>query len=37
VPFLTAAAIALGIAIVTVAGHAMKVARANPIFALRYE
>jgi putative ABC transport system permease protein len=37
VPFLLAAAIALGIAIVTVAGHAMKVARANPIHALRYE
>ena len=36
-PFLLAAAIALGIAIVTVVGHAMKVARANPIHALRYE
>jgi putative ABC transport system permease protein len=36
-PFLGAAAIALGIAIATVVGHAMKVARANPIHALRYE
>jgi putative ABC transport system permease protein len=37
VPFLMAAAIALGIAIATVVGHAIKVARANPIHALRYE
>jgi putative ABC transport system permease protein len=37
VPFLLAAAIALGIAIATVVGHALKVARANPIHALRYE
>ena len=37
VPFLVAAVIALGIAIATVAGHAVKVARANPINALRYE
>ena len=36
-PFLLAAFIALGIAIITVVGHAMKVARANPIHALRYE
>jgi putative ABC transport system permease protein len=36
-PFLIAAAIALGIAIATVVGHAVKVARANPIHALRYE
>ena len=36
-PFLVAAAIALGIAVVTVVGHAVKVARANPIHALRYE
>ncbi|MFL6728536.1 MAG: ABC transporter permease [Sphingomicrobium sp.] len=36
-PFLVAAAIALGIAIATVVGHAVKVARANPIHALRYE
>ena len=36
-PFLTAAVLALGIAIVTVAGHAFRVARANPIHALRYE
>jgi len=37
VPFVAAAAIALGIAIATVVGHALKVARANPIHALRYE
>ena len=37
VPFIVAAAIALGIAVVTVVGHALKVARANPIHALRYE
>jgi len=37
IPFVIAAAIALGIAIVTVVGHAVKVARANPIHALRYE
>jgi putative ABC transport system permease protein len=36
-PFLTAAALALGIAVVTVAGHAFRIARANPIHALRYE
>jgi putative ABC transport system permease protein len=36
-PFLTAGLIALTIAIVTVVGHAFKVARANPIHALRYE
>jgi putative ABC transport system permease protein len=36
-PFITAALIALMIAIVTVVGHALKVARANPIHALRYE
>ena len=36
-PFLVAAAIALGIAVATVVGHAVKVARANPIHALRYE
>jgi putative ABC transport system permease protein len=35
VPFLLAAAVALGIAIATVVGHAVKVARANPIHALR--
>jgi putative ABC transport system permease protein len=29
--------IALAIAVGTVAGHALKVARANPIHALRYE
>jgi putative ABC transport system permease protein len=37
VPFVIAAAIALAIAIGTVVGHAVKVARANPIHALRYE
>lgn len=37
VPFVIAAAIALGIAIVTVVGHAVRIARANPIHALRYE
>jgi putative ABC transport system permease protein len=36
-PFLTAAVLALGIAVVTVAGHAFRIARANPIHALRYE
>lgn len=37
IPFVLAALIALAIAIGTVVGHAMKVARANPIHALRYE
>ena len=37
VPFVIAALAALTIAVVTVVGHAMKVARANPIHALRYE
>ena len=37
IPFLLAAAVALGIAIATVVGHAVRVARANPIHALRYE
>ena len=37
VPFVAAAAVALGIAVATVVGHAVKVARANPIHALRYE
>jgi putative ABC transport system permease protein len=36
-PFLLAGLIALGIAIATIAGHAIKVARTNPIHALRYE
>jgi putative ABC transport system permease protein len=36
-PFLLAAAIALGIAIATVMSHAVRIARANPIHALRYE
>ncbi|MFL6774863.1 MAG: ABC transporter permease [Sphingomicrobium sp.] len=37
VPFMIAAAIALGIAVATVVGHSVRVARANPIHALRYE
>ena len=36
-PFLAAAAVALAIAIGTVASHAIRIARANPIHALRYE
>jgi putative ABC transport system permease protein len=36
-PFLIAGTVALGIAAATVAGHAVRVARANPIHALRYE
>lgn len=36
-PFLIAGIVALGIAAATVAGHAIRVARANPIHALRYE
>ncbi|MDQ8756102.1 ABC transporter permease [Sphingosinicella sp. LHD-64] len=36
-PFVLAGLIALVIAIGTIAGHAIKVARANPIHALRYE
>ncbi|MBA3675888.1 MAG: ABC transporter permease [Sphingosinicella sp.] len=36
-PFLLAGLLALAIAIGTIAGHALKVARANPIHALRYE
>ena len=36
-PFLVAGLIALAIAIGTIAGHALKVARTNPIHALRYE
>ena len=36
-PFIIAAAIALAIAIGTVMGHAVRVARSNPIHALRYE
>jgi putative ABC transport system permease protein len=36
-PFLLAGALALAIAIGTIAGHAFKIARANPIHALRYE
>jgi putative ABC transport system permease protein len=36
-PFVGASLLALTIAIGTIAGHAFKVARANPILALRYE
>jgi putative ABC transport system permease protein len=36
-PFVVAGLLALAIAIGTIAGHALKVARANPIHALRYE
>ena len=36
-PFVIAGLLALAIAIATIAGHAIKVARANPIHALRYE
>ena len=37
IPFVIAAALALGIAVATVVGHSVRVARANPIHALRYE
>ncbi|PSJ36719.1 ABC transporter permease [Allosphingosinicella deserti] len=36
-PFVLAGALALAIAVGTVAGHAIRVARLNPILALRYE
>jgi putative ABC transport system permease protein len=36
-PFLLAGFLALAIAVGTIAGHAIRVARANPIHALRYE
>ena len=36
-PFVVAALLALAIAIGTIAGHALRVARSNPIHALRYE
>jgi putative ABC transport system permease protein len=36
-PFLVAGLVALVIALGTIAGHALKVSRANPIHALRYE
>jgi putative ABC transport system permease protein len=36
-PFVIAGLVALVIAIGTIAGHAFKIARANPILALRYE
>jgi putative ABC transport system permease protein len=36
-PFVLAGGLALAIALATIAGHALRVARANPIQALRYE
>jgi putative ABC transport system permease protein len=36
-PFVVAGLVAVAIAVFTVAGHAVRVARANPIHALRYE
>ncbi len=36
-PFVLAGGLALGIAVATIAGHAWRVARQNPIRALRYE
>jgi putative ABC transport system permease protein len=36
-PFALAALLALAIALATVAGHALRVARTNPVHALRYE
>ena len=36
-PFIIAGLGAFAIAVVTISGHAMRVARANPIHALRYE
>lgn len=36
-PFLAAGSLALAIAVATIAGHAVRVASANPIRALRYE
>jgi putative ABC transport system permease protein len=36
-PFVVAGLLAFVIATVTVAGHAIRVARTNPIHALRYE
>lgn len=37
VPFMLAAVLAMAVAWITVGGHAVRVARANPIRALRYE
>ena len=36
-PFVLAGLLALAIAVGTIAGHAVRVARTNPIHALRYE
>ena len=37
VPFVVAGLLALAIAVATIAAHAWRVARTNPVFALRYE
>ncbi|NIJ20747.1 putative ABC transport system permease protein [Sphingomonas naasensis] len=36
-PFVIAGALALGIAVATIVAHAFRVARTNPVYALRYE
>jgi len=36
-PFVVAGGLALVIAVATIAAHAWRVARTNPVFALRYE
>jgi len=36
-PFALAGALALAIALITVAGHTLRVARVRPVHALRYE
>jgi putative ABC transport system permease protein len=35
--FVAVGTVALGVAWITVLGHAMRVVRRNPIFAMRYE
>jgi putative ABC transport system permease protein len=37
IPFILAGLLALTVAVGTIVGHALKVARANPVHALRYE
>ncbi len=37
ISFITASALALGIALLTVSGHAWRVSRSRPVEALRYE
>ena len=37
IPFLLAATIALAIAWATITWHALKIARTNPVYALKYE